>query len=96
MVLQADESGGATTRTRGTLPAYFHSLDALRGVAALSVVIWHWQHFYPSGPGFDPTRQPLYWLFEPLYRDGRKAVTLFFGLSGFVFFWRYGEEVAGA
>jgi peptidoglycan/LPS O-acetylase OafA/YrhL len=23
-----------------------YALDAFRGVAALSVVVWHWQHFY--------------------------------------------------
>ncbi len=95
MALQAGEAVGATARDRGALPAYFHSLDALRGIAALSVVFWHWQHFYPAGPGsgFDPTRQPLFRLFEPLYLGGSKAVTLFFGLSGFVFHWRYGREV---
>jgi len=25
-------------------PSRFYSLDVLRGVAALSVVLWHWQH----------------------------------------------------
>ncbi|MDE2367149.1 MAG: hypothetical protein KGM95_09475, partial [Betaproteobacteria bacterium] len=24
----------------------FYSLDVLRGIAALSVVLWHWQHFF--------------------------------------------------
>jgi uncharacterized membrane protein len=23
-----------------------HTLDTLRGIAALSVVFWHWQHFF--------------------------------------------------
>lgn len=23
----------------------FYSLDALRGIAALTVIFWHWQHF---------------------------------------------------
>ncbi|MDF7795325.1 hypothetical protein [Pseudomonas syringae] len=26
--------------------ARLYTLDVLRGVAALSVVFWHWQHFF--------------------------------------------------
>jgi peptidoglycan/LPS O-acetylase OafA/YrhL len=75
-----------------------YSLDALRGLAALSVVFWHWQHFYAlSGswqPGWDRASQPFYWVFKPLYDAGWAAVDLFFALSGFVFFWLYGAGIA--
>jgi peptidoglycan/LPS O-acetylase OafA/YrhL len=67
----------------------FYSLDGLRGLAALAVVFWHWQSFLPG----DPTRQPLYAVFAPLYNYGFMAVDLFFTLSGFVFFWLYRERV---
>lgn len=74
-----------------------HSLDALRGVAALCVVLWHWQHFFAlSGrwsPGWERSVQPLYWLLKPLYEGGWLAVDLFFALSGYVFFWLYAETV---
>ncbi len=77
------------------MPRHLHSLDALRGVAALSVVLWHWQHFFDSKGGhFDPTQQPFYPLLAPFYRQGMKAVELFFCLSGFVFHWLYARRIA--
>jgi peptidoglycan/LPS O-acetylase OafA/YrhL len=79
------------------LPRHFYSLDALRGLAALSVVFWHWGHFFHRGTelvSFSATRQPLYWLFWPCYTKGARAVDMFFCLSGFIFFWLYGSKVA--
>lgn len=79
--------------------ARLHILDVLRGVAALSVVAWHWRHFY-----FEPTTrlfaiyakdQPFYGLLYPFYAAGWLAVDLFFVLSGFVFFWLYAKAVSG-
>lgn len=73
------------------------SLDALRGIAALAVVVWHWQHFFAiSGawmPGWSREMQPFYTVLKPLYLEGWAAVDLFFVLSGFVFFWLYGDAV---
>jgi len=73
------------------------ALDALRGVAALAVVAWHWQHFFAiSGSwqaGWTRSMQPFYWLLKPLYIQGWAAVDLFFVLSGFVFFWLYSESI---
>jgi peptidoglycan/LPS O-acetylase OafA/YrhL len=75
-----------------------YSLDALRGVAALSVVIWHWQHFYALTGTWQAVwhreDQPFYWLLKPLYLEGWAAVDLFFALSGFVFFWLYARPIA--
>jgi peptidoglycan/LPS O-acetylase OafA/YrhL len=73
----------------------FEVLDVLRGLAALAVVFWHWQHFY-----FDlatlsvPTAAssellPLYQFLAPFYRYGDWGVDLFFLISGFVFFYLY-------
>lgn len=75
-----------------------HSLDALRGLAALAVVLWHWQHFFLFGrmpmEGWKRDWQPLYVLFKPAYLYGWAMVDLFFALSGFVFCWLYAEAIA--
>lgn len=74
-----------------------YSLDAIRGLAALTIVIWHWQHFFAlSGhwqAGWQRTWQPFYALLEPLYLEAWAAVDLFFALSGFVFFWLYRDAI---
>jgi peptidoglycan/LPS O-acetylase OafA/YrhL len=75
----------------------FYSLDVLRGLAALSVVLYHWQHFFYSGtnPGtFDLARLPLSAAVHILYTNGLLAVDLFFSLSGFVFYWLYSKRIA--
>jgi peptidoglycan/LPS O-acetylase OafA/YrhL len=75
-----------------------YSLDALRGVAALSVVLWHWQHFFAiSGTwqaGWQRSEQPFYQALRPFYDAGPAAVDLFFAVSGFVFFWLYADAIA--
>jgi peptidoglycan/LPS O-acetylase OafA/YrhL len=74
----------------------FYSLDVLRGFAALSVVFWHWGHFFFVGtkPGkYAVAALPLYDWVHALYTDGWLAVDLFFTLSGFVFYWLYSKRI---
>ena len=84
--------------TQFPIPKRFHSLDVLRGIAALSVVLWHWQHFFaplnPRGVPLDLERQPFFPYLSFFYRHGYTAVELFFCLSGFVFVWLYSGPVA--
>jgi peptidoglycan/LPS O-acetylase OafA/YrhL len=60
-------------------PTRLRELDALRGIAALLVVLFHYSyqfsHFFPAGHG---TQSGVAW--------GRYGVELFFAISGFVIF----------
>ena len=76
-------------------PVHFYLLDIVRGLAALGVVLWHYQHFFFQGTpaalpiGFERSAQPFYGLLSLFYNEGSRAVQLFFVLSGFIFFSQY-------
>ncbi|MBB6340563.1 peptidoglycan/LPS O-acetylase OafA/YrhL [Pseudomonas fluvialis] len=78
-------------------PKYLGSLDIARGIAALAVVLWHWQHFFFTGPfpgAFERLNQPFYTYLSIFYEHGWMAVDFFFVLSGFIFFRIYGQSVS--
>lgn len=79
-------------------PQRFYSLDVLRGVASLSVVLWHWQVFFlpfnKLGVESSIDKQPLFDVLSFFYKNGVVAVQLFFCLSGFIFFWLYSIRIA--
>ena len=67
-------------------------LDLARAVAAICVVLQHYQHFYYVGDNqyaenFIRNQQPFYNIIEPFYQFGSVAVQFFFVLSGFIFFY---------
>ena len=74
------------------------SLDLLRGLAALAVVVWHWRWFFS-----DPvtgliahssiSALPFRYILYPAYSMGYLAVDLFFAISGFIFFHMYRDSV---
>lgn len=71
-----------------------YTLDILRGVAALSVVLWHWQHFFMGDNGeFIAREQPFYDYLSIFYTHGLYAVELFFTISGFIFFYLYQDKI---
>ncbi|MEY4763799.1 MAG: hypothetical protein RI907_472 [Pseudomonadota bacterium] len=73
-------------------------LEVLRFVCAVSVLLWHYQHFFVFGAahvaGFTPAQQPLYGPLKPFYEAGWLGVQTFWCLSGFIFFWKYAQPVA--
>lgn len=88
---------GQDDRLPGPPDDRFYSLDALRGLAALGVALWHWQHFFAIGtmPGpYDLERLPLLYRVFLVYTPAWQVFDLFFSLSGFVLYWIYSRPVA--
>jgi len=77
-------------------------IDILRGIAALNIVLWHWQHFFlphdfdtmAVKPEIIRDNYPLYSYLRPFYGQGWRAVQLFFSISGFIFFLLYSKKIA--
>lgn len=69
-------TGGTTTGEGIRATGRLHELDALRGLAALGVVFWHYRVLFHATPLFD--------VFRPFYSSGYLLVDFFFVLSGFV------------
>jgi peptidoglycan/LPS O-acetylase OafA/YrhL len=68
-------------------PERLYALDALRGFAALAVVLFHWQ-FWGQDASLD--QDALAHVVRTFfYQCGIAAVGLFFTLSGFVFYWLF-------
>ncbi|MFK4526809.1 peptidoglycan/LPS O-acetylase OafA/YrhL [Bradyrhizobium japonicum] len=61
------------------------ALDCLRGLAAIVVLMWHYQFFFDD--------RPLSFLMTPVYVNGQVAVDTFFVISGFVLTYVYSQRV---
>jgi peptidoglycan/LPS O-acetylase OafA/YrhL len=74
-------------------------LELIRFLSAFAVLVFHYQHFqFRDGalaPDFQRTRQPFYAALSFLYEQGFHGVQLFWCISGFIFFWKYRETIAG-
>jgi len=71
-------------------------IEFLRFAAAFTVLIAHYNHFFVYRYASElPSiaNQPLYGLFGPFYRYGTRAVEVFWCVSGFVFFFKYGRQI---
>ncbi|QPF90459.1 acyltransferase family protein [Bradyrhizobium commune] len=73
-------------------------LELLRFLTAFAILLFHYRQFAFVGDrevGLIQDRLPIYWLFGPLYHSGPYAVRVFWCISGFIFFWKYRDAVAG-
>lgn len=88
--------------SRRTTSNHVHELagiEVLRFLCAFAILIWHYPHFFFLGPVDDaqllairPTL-PLHWLLRDLYAQGWTAVQVFWCISGFIFYWRYAQQI---
>lgn len=72
-------------------------LEIIRFLAAFAVLIWHYQHFWYVGDApqdFIRSEQPLYNLLRLFYEHGVYGVHVFWGISGYIFFWKYRSIIA--
>lgn len=94
-----------TVTTPGTPPSSSSSsapqhrllgLEVLRFLCAFAVLVWHYQHFGFEGDHLRIVRaeQPFYAWLKPLYEHGYLGVQVFWCISGFIFFWKYGRSIA--
>lgn len=73
-------------------------LEVIRFIAALSVLVWHYQHFFyiaNSPADFTRENQPFYSFLSLFYNYGYYGVQVFWCISGFIFFWKYRSTIAG-
>jgi len=78
----------------------FYYLELLRFFSALSVLLYHYQHFFKPHSTFSNINisegkfiQPFYSILNILYNHGNLGVPMFWAISGFVFAFVYlGEE----
>jgi peptidoglycan/LPS O-acetylase OafA/YrhL len=87
-----------TTHNITSNPSRFYLLDLSRSIAALCVILQHYQLFYflpdyTLPDNFLRSQQPFYEYIRFFYTFGSVAVQYFFVLSGFVFFSVYNDKV---
>ena len=73
-------------------------LEVLRFLAALAVLFYHYRHFAAIDGELPSNLQtedfPFHKLFWPFYDDGLRGVWVFWCISGFIFFWKYREQIS--
>jgi peptidoglycan/LPS O-acetylase OafA/YrhL len=73
--------------SQSSKPQFREATNFLRGICALAILFWHYQHFFFQGTGatdFDNTNQPFYFLFPIAYNKGLLAVQIFWCISGLI------------
>jgi peptidoglycan/LPS O-acetylase OafA/YrhL len=72
-------------------------IEFLRILSSIAVLVFHYQHFSFVGAketSFIFSQQPFFPLLRLFYAYGFYGVEIFWCISGFIFFWKYGEAIA--
>ena len=72
-------------------------LELVRFISAIAVLVWHYQHFSfvaDKSLNFQREKQPFYSILAIFYEYGHFGVQIFWAISGFIFFWKYGNLIA--
>jgi peptidoglycan/LPS O-acetylase OafA/YrhL len=86
----------ASTPTSGSGDDKLIGIELLRFASALAVLVFHYQHFAFVGTSqvnFNATDQPFYAALKLFYVYGFYGVQVFWCISGFIFFWKYGATI---
>tara|TARA_B110000003_G_scaffold240350_1_gene246907 strand:+ start:1184 stop:2266 length:1083 start_codon:yes stop_codon:yes gene_type:complete len=71
-----------------------HGIEILRFISALAILIWHYRHFsYPLVTPLSLEIQPFFNFLKIFYTRGYLGVNFFWCISGFIFFWKYGNMI---
>ena len=73
-------------------------LEALRFLTAFAILVFHYRHFsFVADKPVDlvPERLPLHGLLGAFHDSGAFGVWVFWCISGFIFFWKYRDPIAG-
>lgn len=73
-------------------------IEVLRFASAVAVLVFHYTHFSFHGTtepdAASAAQQPCFLWLKFLYRNGFYGVEVFWCISGFIFFWKYGRTIA--
>jgi peptidoglycan/LPS O-acetylase OafA/YrhL len=73
-------------------------LEALRFLTAFAILVFHYRHFSfvaDQPVGLVSERLPLYGSLRAIHDSGAFGVWVFWCISGFIFFWKYRDPIAG-
>lgn len=93
--IDVKDSTALVTEHAPVAAAKLLGLEILRFAAALAVLMNHYRFFSQMNgmPATNSSQFPLYSILWPFYEHGNYGVELFWGISGYIFFWKYGEPV---
>ena len=72
-------------------------LEIIRFISSLAVIIWHYNLFFfieKNPTNILNENLPFYSILKLFYNFGLEGVIVFWGISGFIFFWKYDDLIS--